>query len=123
MVVQFYGSFCVYSLSYRHLALPKPEDVGPLKALISMTALVHPDHPLRKPGIDGLELYLGTSEDATRVFFAHQDSITSRDLPERRGETTLLVGPDPVHTVLAACYGTHQGAYSDPWWGLSHSAQ
>ena len=33
--------------------------MGPLKALISYDALVHPDHPLRKPGQDGIELYIG----------------------------------------------------------------
>ena len=45
--------------SQRHQALPDPEDVGPLKALIAYDALVHPDHPLRKPGVNGIELYLG----------------------------------------------------------------
>lgn len=44
---------------YRHQVLPNPEDVGPLKALIAYDALVHPDHPLRKQGIDGIELFMG----------------------------------------------------------------
>lgn len=43
----------------RHKALPNPEDIGPLKALIAHDALVHPDHPLRKQGIDGIELFIG----------------------------------------------------------------
>ncbi|KAI0750709.1 hypothetical protein C8Q80DRAFT_1097887 [Daedaleopsis nitida] len=43
-----------------HQALPNQEDVSPLKALIAYNALVHPDHPLRKPGVSGLELYRGT---------------------------------------------------------------
>ena len=43
----------------RHQALPNQDDVGPLKALIAYNALVHPDHPLRKPGVNGIELYLG----------------------------------------------------------------
>lgn len=43
----------------RHQVLPNPDDIGPLKALIGWEALVHPDHPLRKPGQDGLELFIG----------------------------------------------------------------
>ena len=43
----------------RHQVLPNPEDIGPLKATIGWEALVHPDHPLRKPGQDGLELFIG----------------------------------------------------------------
>lgn len=43
----------------RHQALPNQEDVSPLKATISHNALVHPDHPLRKPGVNGIELYRG----------------------------------------------------------------
>ncbi|KAI1795205.1 hypothetical protein LXA43DRAFT_970852 [Ganoderma leucocontextum] len=46
-----------------HQALPNQEDVGPLKALIAYSALVHSDHPLRKPGVNGIELYLGTFEN------------------------------------------------------------
>ncbi|KAJ3538717.1 hypothetical protein NM688_g6478 [Phlebia brevispora] len=42
-----------------HQALPNQEDVNPLKALLHYEALVQPDHPLRKPGMDGLELYVG----------------------------------------------------------------
>ena len=41
--------------------LPNPEDVSPLKALIAYDALVHSDHPLRKKGIDGIELFIGMS--------------------------------------------------------------
>lgn len=44
---------------HRHQVLPNPDDIGPLKALIGWEALVHPDHPLRKPGQDGLELFIG----------------------------------------------------------------
>ncbi|KAL6309686.1 hypothetical protein BKA93DRAFT_849857 [Sparassis latifolia] len=40
--------------------LPEPKDISPLKALLAYDALVHPDHPLRKAGIDGIELFLGT---------------------------------------------------------------
>ncbi|EIN10455.1 hypothetical protein PUNSTDRAFT_112307 [Punctularia strigosozonata HHB-11173 SS5] len=43
-----------------HQVLPNPEDIHPLKALTSYEALVHPDHPLRKEGQDGIELYYGT---------------------------------------------------------------
>ncbi|THG99307.1 hypothetical protein EW026_g3009 [Hermanssonia centrifuga] len=43
-----------------HQALPNPQTVGPLKATIAYDALVHPDHPLRKAGVDGIELYIGT---------------------------------------------------------------
>lgn len=51
----------VSETSPRHQALPNQEDVGPLKALIAYSALVHSDHPLRKPGVNGIELYLGES--------------------------------------------------------------
>ncbi len=51
----------VHETSPRHQALPNQEDVGPLKALIAYSALVHADHPLRKPGVNGIELYLGES--------------------------------------------------------------
>ena len=43
----------------RHQVLPNQEDVSPLKALLNYNALVHPDHPLRKPGVNGIELQLG----------------------------------------------------------------
>lgn len=46
--------------SCRHKALPNQEDVSPLKALLAYQALVHPDHPLRHEGSNGLELHLGT---------------------------------------------------------------
>ncbi|KAI0773443.1 hypothetical protein BC629DRAFT_1291073 [Irpex lacteus] len=46
-----------------HQVLPNPDDIGPLKALIGWEALVHPDHPLRKPGQDGLELFIGIFEN------------------------------------------------------------
>lgn len=45
--------------STRHQALPNPKDVGPLKALLAYDALVHPDHPLRRPDLDGIDLTLG----------------------------------------------------------------
>ncbi|KAH9938180.1 uncharacterized protein B0H18DRAFT_965939 [Fomitopsis serialis] len=45
-----------------HKALPNQEDIGPLKALLAYQALVHPDHPLRSEGSDGLEFHLGTFE-------------------------------------------------------------
>lgn len=43
----------------RYQALPNPEDRSPLKALLAQDALVHPDHPLRREGVEGAELYLG----------------------------------------------------------------
>ncbi|THH19861.1 hypothetical protein EW146_g1404 [Bondarzewia mesenterica] len=39
--------------------LPNPEDAGPLKAILAYDSLVHPDHPLRKEGKDGIELTMG----------------------------------------------------------------
>lgn len=36
-------------------AIPNEDDRGPLKAMISHTALVHPEHPLREPGADGIK--------------------------------------------------------------------
>ncbi|KAI0092013.1 hypothetical protein BDY19DRAFT_990761 [Irpex rosettiformis] len=46
-----------------HQVLPDPTDIGPLKAVIGWEALVHPDHPLRKPDQDGLELFIGMFEN------------------------------------------------------------
>ncbi|KAH8105873.1 hypothetical protein BXZ70DRAFT_917179 [Cristinia sonorae] len=54
-----------------HAALPNFEDVNPLKAMISYDALVHPDHPLRKKGVDGIELYIGTFDNGeARLLFS-----------------------------------------------------
>lgn len=53
-------SFYPYFQLFRHKALPFQEDVSPLKALLAYPALVHPDHPLRHEGSNGLELHLGT---------------------------------------------------------------
>ena len=43
----------------RHQALSVDDDRGPLKAVLAHDALVHPDNPLRKPGVNGIELYHG----------------------------------------------------------------
>jgi len=54
-----------------HVALPNQEDVSPLKATIAYDAIVHPDHPLRKEGNDGIELYIGTFENGeARLLFS-----------------------------------------------------
>ncbi|RPD67192.1 hypothetical protein L226DRAFT_529578 [Lentinus tigrinus ALCF2SS1-7] len=54
-----------------HQALPNQDDVSPLKALLAYNALVHPDHPLRKPGVSGIELHLGTFENGEmRLLFS-----------------------------------------------------
>lgn len=58
----------------RHKALPNAEDIGPLKALLAYDALVHPDHPLRKKGIDGIELFIGMR------FISQYSSYTIFDL-------------------------------------------
>ncbi|KAI0702905.1 hypothetical protein BC835DRAFT_1320229 [Cytidiella melzeri] len=54
-----------------HQALPNPDDGSALKALIAWETLVHPDHPLRKPGQDGLELFRGVFENGeARLLFS-----------------------------------------------------
>ncbi|KAI0796695.1 hypothetical protein C8Q75DRAFT_206669 [Abortiporus biennis] len=54
-----------------HQALPNIEDIGPLKATISYNALVDPGHPLRKEGVDGIELFIGTFENGeARLLFS-----------------------------------------------------
>ncbi|TCD69654.1 hypothetical protein EIP91_006671 [Steccherinum ochraceum] len=54
-----------------HQALPNPEDVSPLKAILAYNALVHPDHPLRKEGVDGIELFVGTFDNGeARLLFS-----------------------------------------------------
>lgn len=49
----------------RAKAIPDEVDRGPLRAMISYGALVDPAHPLRKPGADGIELYIGEISCAT----------------------------------------------------------
>jgi hypothetical protein len=52
-------------------ALPDPDDYAPLKASIAHDALVHPDHPLRKEGVDGIEMYMGTLQNGeSRLLFS-----------------------------------------------------
>ncbi|EKM59229.1 uncharacterized protein PHACADRAFT_85898 [Phanerochaete carnosa HHB-10118-sp] len=55
-------------------AIPDEEDRGPLRAIISPAALVDPAHPLRKPGVDGIELYIATfpSGESRPVFSSAQ---------------------------------------------------
>ncbi|KAH7914204.1 hypothetical protein BJ138DRAFT_1110783 [Hygrophoropsis aurantiaca] len=54
-----------------HQALSNPDDRGPLKACLAHDALVHPDHPLRKEGVDGAELFMGTLQNyETRLLFS-----------------------------------------------------
>lgn len=55
-------------------AIPNEDDRGPLKAMISHTALVHPEHPLREPGADGIKLYIATfpSGESRPVFSSAQ---------------------------------------------------
>ncbi|KAI0832389.1 hypothetical protein BC628DRAFT_1310050 [Trametes gibbosa] len=54
-----------------HQALPNQADVSPLKALIAYSTLVHPEHPLRKQGVNGIELHLGTFENGEmRLLFS-----------------------------------------------------
>ncbi|KAH8827348.1 hypothetical protein DL96DRAFT_1606403 [Flagelloscypha sp. PMI_526] len=42
---------------WKDLAPRTDTNANPLAALLSITALVHPDHPLRLPGDDGIRLY------------------------------------------------------------------
>ncbi|THH32888.1 hypothetical protein EUX98_g1293 [Antrodiella citrinella] len=64
-----------------HVALPNPEDVSPLKALIAFNALTAPDHPLRMQGADGIELYIGTFDngEARLLFSSAQVEYLSSD--------------------------------------------
>jgi hypothetical protein len=45
-------------LLHRYQVLDK-QDGDALKAVLAHDALVHPDNPLRKPKVDGIELYIG----------------------------------------------------------------
>ncbi|KAL0949460.1 hypothetical protein HGRIS_009514 [Hohenbuehelia grisea] len=48
-----------------------PDDSSPLKALLAHDAITHPDHPLRKPSLPGVEFYLGTlSNGETRLMYS-----------------------------------------------------
>ncbi|KAF9247299.1 hypothetical protein BU15DRAFT_38431 [Melanogaster broomeanus] len=54
-----------------HQALPDPADRNPLKAALAQDAIVHPEHPLHKEGVDGAELYMGTLQNfETRLLFS-----------------------------------------------------
>ena len=59
-----------FRVCHRHKALPDLDDIRPLKALLDYTALVHEEHPLREPGVNGIKLYLGewrTSRTCARL--------------------------------------------------------
>ncbi|RDX55588.1 hypothetical protein OH76DRAFT_1396980 [Lentinus brumalis] len=91
-----------------HQALPNQDDVSPLKALIAYPALVHPDHPLRKPGVNGIELHLGTFESGEmRLLFSsaqleylryymHTLGLTKEPIPLPSSEY-LIQQKDLVH--------------------------
>ena len=59
----------------RHKALPDVDDIRPLKAMVDYSALVHPDHPLRKEGQDGIELYIGKWSMLACLREAHLDAF------------------------------------------------
>ncbi|KAL1946839.1 hypothetical protein VTO73DRAFT_14943 [Trametes versicolor] len=87
-----------------HQALPNQADVSPLKALIAYSALVHPDHPLRKEGVNGIELYLGTFESGEmRLLFSsaqveymrywlHTVKLTAEPIPLPTSEYLIQAG-------------------------------
>ena len=65
------SSSSTLTAAYRHQALPDPLDRSPLKAVLAQDALVHPEHPLHKDGVEGAELYLGTLQNfETRLLFS-----------------------------------------------------
>ncbi|KAI0335439.1 hypothetical protein GY45DRAFT_1316760 [Cubamyces sp. BRFM 1775] len=100
-----------------HKALPNQEDVSPLKALLAYTALVHPGHPLRKEGVNGIELYLGTFETGEmRLLFSsaqieyirywlHAVGLTQQPIPIPSSEYLILPSD------LVSC---SPDVYSDP---------
>ncbi|KAI0771598.1 hypothetical protein BD413DRAFT_613103 [Trametes elegans] len=87
-----------------HQVLPNQEDVSPLKALLAYTSLVHADHPLRKQGVNGIELYLGTFENGEmRLLFSsaqveymrywlHAAGLTAQPIPLPSGECLIQTG-------------------------------
>ncbi|KAH9899896.1 hypothetical protein C8Q73DRAFT_681374 [Cubamyces lactineus] len=100
-----------------HQALPNQADVSPLKALLAYSALVHPDHPLRKEGVNGIELYLGTFETGEmRLLFSsaqveyirywlHAVGLTEQPIPIPSSEYLILPSD------LVSC---SPDVYSDP---------
>ncbi|OCH94131.1 hypothetical protein OBBRIDRAFT_770486 [Obba rivulosa] len=85
-------------------ALSRIEDWSPLKALLSYNALVSPDHPLRKEGVDGIELYLGSfASGEMRLLFSsaqieymrywlHAMQLTPDPIPIPSSEVLLQAG-------------------------------
>ncbi|EMD40754.1 hypothetical protein CERSUDRAFT_111333 [Gelatoporia subvermispora B] len=85
-------------------ALPHIDEWSPLKALLSFNALVSPDHPLRKEGVDGIELYLGTfANGEMRLLFSsaqveymrywlHAMQLTPRSIPIPSSDVLLQAG-------------------------------
>jgi hypothetical protein len=65
-----------------------------LKAVLAHDALVHPDNPLRKPGVDGIELYMG---ELTTLFILH--SLTSVKGTMHTGHSRLLFSSAQVDYV------------------------
>ena len=59
----------------RNKVLKYQEDGYALKAILSHDALVHPDHPLRLEGKQGIELSIG--ESATRITLSFAPRPTS----------------------------------------------
>ncbi|KDQ64564.1 hypothetical protein JAAARDRAFT_28209 [Jaapia argillacea MUCL 33604] len=84
-----------------HQVIPNQEEISPLKALLAYDSLVHRDHPLRKEGIDGIELFMGTLHNAeTRLMFSsaqveyirywlHAMKLTKSPIPIPSAESLL----------------------------------
>ncbi|KAN0097512.1 hypothetical protein V8E55_001958 [Tylopilus felleus] len=96
-----------------HHVLPDPRDRSPLKAVLAQDALVHPDHPLHKDGVEGVELYMGTLQNfETRLLFSsaqveymrywlHAMQLTAQPIPLPYSDCLLtessLRHVSPVH--------------------------
>ncbi|KAI9574729.1 hypothetical protein HD554DRAFT_2010921 [Boletus coccyginus] len=101
-----------------HQALSDPLDRGPLKALLAQDAIVHPDHPLHKDGVQGVELYVGTLQNfETRLLFSsaqveylrywlHAMQLTQHPIPLPYSDC-LLTGSSLRH-VSPVQFGTRE---------------
>ncbi|KAH9951611.1 hypothetical protein B0H21DRAFT_183121 [Amylocystis lapponica] len=99
-----------------HKALPKLEDISPLKAMLAYDALVHPDHPLHKPQVDGIEMYLGTfANGEMRLLFSSAQVEYIRYWLHAVGLTdTLIPIPSSEYLIQAAdLTGCSPSVYND----------
>jgi hypothetical protein len=89
--------------------MPNQEDGGHLKAFFAHDPLTHAEHPLRKKGEDGIQMFMGHLNSC--VYSSAHSLITYlhlRDSAVGRIAAIVLVQTSRLCEVLAACNAAHQ---------------